>query len=233
MFEKILVDIHSHIFPGLDDGSRSLSDSIEIATKLYNLGYRKMVVTPHNQKGWFNNPPEKIFDALNKLNVAFSVHRLPMKLEAASEYYLDSLFIEHLRKNELLTFGNNYVLIELSPFIFDKNLFSALTEVQEKGYTPVLAHPERYIYFYTQKEKYHQLHEMGVKLQLNLVALSQYVSNEMRCTAEYLVDNKLVSFCGSDSHSLKNPMIIEQLPKETPYFEKLILTNPLLNSSLI
>ncbi len=233
MFEKILVDIHSHIFPNLDDGSQSLSESIEIAQKMYSLGYRKMIVTPHNQKGWFDNPPEKIFEALNKLNVAFSVHRLPMKLEAASEYYLDSLFMEKLRKKELLVFKNQYVLIELSPFIYDKNLFTSLQEVLNRGYIPVLAHPERYIYFYGQKEMYHKLHELGVNLQLNLVALSKSVSIELRSIAEYLVDNKLISFCGSDCHSLKNPLILEKLPNETPYFEKLLNTNPLLNSLLL
>jgi|YNPMSStandDraft_1061717.scaffolds.fasta_scaffold04213_7 tyrosine-protein phosphatase YwqE len=232
MFEKIYVDIHSHIFPGLDDGCKSLSEAIEIAQKMYKLGYRKMIVTPHNQQDWFNNPPEKIIDALNKLNVAFSIHRLNMKLEAASEYYLDNLFLEQIRQKKALTFGKKYVLVELSPFILDKYLFQHLQEIINTGYIPVLAHPERYIYFYQQKDKYHKLHEMGVKLQLNLVALSKSVSNEMRSIAEYLVDEKLVSFCGSDSHSIKNPMILETLEKETLYLEKLIKTNPLLNHTL-
>lgn len=232
MFEKIFVDVHSHIFPGLDDGCKSLSESIEIAQKMYAIGYRKMIVTPHNQQGWFNNSPEKIIDALNKLNIAFSIHRINMKLEAGSEYYLDSLFLEQIRQKKVLTFGIHYVLIELSPFILDKYLFQHLQEVINAGYTPVLAHPERYIYFYQQKEMYHKLHDMGVKLQLNLVALSKNVSTEMRNIAEYLIDEKLVSFCGSDSHSMKNPKIIESLPKETPYLEKMLQTNPLLNYTL-
>ena len=233
MFEKILVDIHSHIFPNLDDGSKSLSESLEIAKKMYSLGYRKMIVTPHNQEGWFENPTEKIIDALNKLNIAFSVHRLELKLEAASEYFLDKLFLERLRKKDILTFGKKYVLVEMSPFILDKNLFNYFKEIMDKGYIPVLAHPERYIYFYQNKDIYHLLHESGVKLQLNLVSLSSFVSAEMRQIAEYLVDQKIVSFCGSDSHSLKNPTIIENLPNETNYLEKLININPLLNVTLM
>lgn len=232
MYDKILVDLHSHILPNLDDGSKSMTESLEIIKIMYNLGYRKMIVTPHNQQGWFLNPPEKIVDALNKMNIAVSIHRINMILEAASEYYLDELFLQTVRKKQVLTFGRKYVLIELSPFIPDKFLLQHLDEIMQQGYVPVLAHPERYTYFYPYKEKYHQLHEIGVKLQLNLVALSSVVSKEMRCIAEYLIDQKLVSFCGSDIHSLKNPKILENLPNETSYLEKLITTNPLLNPSL-
>ncbi len=232
MFEKICVDIHSHIFPGLDDGCKSLSESIEIAQKMYSLGYRKMIVTPHNQQNWFNNPPEKIIEALNKLNIAFSINRLNMKLEAASEYYLDDLFLKQVRQKKVLAFGKKFVLIELSPFILDKFLFNHMQEVLDAGYVPVLAHPERYIYFYQQKEMYHKLHEMGVKHQINLVSISKNVSIEMRSIAEYLIDEKIISFCGSDSHSIINLKIMETLIKDTPYLEKLIQTNPLLNASL-
>ncbi len=232
MYEKILVDIHSHILPNLDDGSKSMTESLEIIKVMHRLGYRKMILTPHNQQGWFTNPTEKIIDALNKMNIAVSIHRLNMILEAASEYYLDELFLQTIRKKLALTFGRKYVLIELSPFILDKFLFQHLDEIMQHGYVPVLAHPERYIYFYQQKEKYHQLHEMGVKLQLNLVALSNEVSKEMRCIAEYLIDQQLVSFCGSDTHSMKNSKILENLPNETSYLEKLVTTNPLLNSTL-
>ncbi|HOU97229.1 MAG TPA: hypothetical protein PLP65_00105 [Bacteroidales bacterium] len=233
MFQSILVDIHSHVLPNLDDGAKSISETIDICKFMQNMGYKKMITTPHNQKGWFANPPEKIYETLNKVNVALSIHRLNIQLDVASEYYLDELFIQQIKNKEVLTFGNNYVLFELSPFICSKSLWSDIQIIMDSGYIPVLAHPERYIYFYNQKEKYHALHEMGVKLQLNLVSLSDIVSKELRCNAEYLVDNQLVSFCGSDSHSLKNPSTIAQLQKSTPYFEKLIQTNPLLNKTLL
>ncbi|MCX7861411.1 MAG: hypothetical protein N2449_00245 [Bacteroidales bacterium] len=233
MFDKILVDIHSHVLPNLDDGSKSLTESLEIIKTFHKLGYRKMITTPHNQQGWFNNSPEQIMDALNKMNIAISIHRINILLEAASEYFLDDLFLELLRKKKLLTFKNKYVLIELSPFILDKFLFQRMDEILQHGYIPVLAHPERYIYFYQRKEQFHKLHEMGVKLQLNLISLSSAVSTELRTIAEYLIDEKLISFCGSDSHSMKNPKIIENLPNETTYLEKLIQTNPLLNHTLM
>lgn len=233
MFNSIAVDIHSHILPGLDDGVKNISETIDICKKMQELGYKKMIVTPHNQHGWFYNPEEKIYEALNKVNVALSVHKIQLKLAVASEYYLDQTFMNAVKEKNVLTFGNNYVLFELSPFILSKTLWEDTQTIFDSGYTPVMAHPERYIYFYNYKEKYHQLHEMGVKLQLNLVSLSPGVSKELRCNAEYLIDNKLVSFCGSDSHSMKNPNIIASLSKSAPYLEKLIQTNNLLNSSLI
>lgn len=233
MFQNLLVDIHSHILPCLDDGAKSISETIEICKLMQNMGYKMIIATPHNQKGWFFNPPEKIYETLNKVNVALSIHRINLQLAVASEYYLDDLFIQQIKNKEVLTFGNNYVLLELSPFICSKSLWTDIQLIFDNGYTPVLAHPERYIYFYNQKEKYHNLHEMGVKLQLNLVSLSPNVSRELRCIAEYLVDNLLVSFCGSDSHSIKNPTIISQLEKTTPYVDKLLQTNPLLNKTLL
>lgn len=233
MFQNILVDIHSHLLPGLDDGAKSITETIEICKLMYQLGYQKIIATPHNQKGWFNNPPEKIYETLNKVNIALSVHRINLQLGVASEYYLDELFIQQIKKKDVLTFGQNYVLFELSPFICSKTLFSDIRTIIDYGYTPVLAHPERYIYFYNQKEKYNYLNELGVKLQLNLVSLSYSVSKELRSNAEYLVDCQLVSFCGSDSHSVKNPNIIAQLANTTVYFDKLLQTNPLLNKTLL
>ncbi len=231
---KLLVDIHSHILPNLDDGSKSITETIEICKKMAELGFQKMIVTPHNQKDWFNNPPEKIVDALNKTNVALSIHRVPIILQAASEYYLDDLFISKIKAKEVLTFGNNHVLFELSPFIPDKNLFNHIELILNAGYTPVLAHPERYIYFYNQKAIYHKLIELDVKFQLNLISLSNKVSIELRNIAEYLVDNDLISFCGSDTHSLKNPLIIEELYKENnPYLNKILNMPSLLNNSLL
>jgi tyrosine-protein phosphatase YwqE len=232
MFRKIVVDIHSHLLPCLDDGVKNLLDSIEIIKMMCDLGYKKLIITPHNQLDWFNNPPEKIMEALNKLNIAISVHRINIILQAASEYYLDKAFIKSLKNKELLTFGKNYVLIELSPFILSKSFYSDLDEVFQQGYTPVLAHPERYIYFYHQKEHYHHLAEMGVKLQLNLVSLSEHVSKELRSAAEYLVENNLVSFCGSDSHSMKNPLIIKSLA-DNAFFVTLVNSDNLLNSTLL
>lgn len=233
MFQNILVDIHSHILPCLDDGAKSISETIDICKIMHRLGYQKMIATPHNQKGWFTNPPEKIYETLNKVNVALSIHRINLQIGVASEYYLDDLFMQQIKNKEVLTFGDNYLLFELSPFICSKTLWNDIQTIFDNGYTPVLAHPERYIYFYNNKDKYHQLHEMGVKLQLNLISLSPNVSKELRCNAEYLVDNQLVSFCGSDSHSIKNPSIIAQLDNSSPYFSKLLQTNPLLNPTLI
>lgn len=233
MFDLIAVDIHSHILPGLDDGVTNITETIEICKKMLQLGYKKMIVTPHNIDGLFYNPKEKVYEELNKVKVALFNNNINIQLSAASEYYLNNKFIDSIKKKDVLTFGKKYVLFELSPFILHETLWEDIQVIIDNGYIPVLAHPERYVYFHNNKEKYHQLHEMGVKLQLNLVSLSQEVSKELRSIAEYLIDNKLVSFCGSDTHSIKNTMIISTLPCSTRYLEKLIKTNNLLNSSLL
>ncbi|WP_242920870.1 tyrosine-protein phosphatase [Pontibacter liquoris] len=225
------VDMHSHVLPGLDDGADSPERSLELITALKAMGYRKLIMTPHVMSDFYRNTPEGIRARLQLLQEAILEAGIEMELGCAAEYYLDEGLLDKLEKGEeLLTFGDNYLLFETSFLNEPMNLREAIFQMQANGYQPVLAHPERYTYFYGKYEELAGLHDLGVLFQLNLNSLTGYYSPGAREVAERLIDEGLVDFLGSDTHSLRH---IESL-KKVLYSKHLTkaLALPIRNSQL-
>lgn len=202
--------MHSHLIPGIDDGVKSLDESISIIKKFIDLGYRKIITTPHVMADYYKNTPEIIRDGLQVLQKRIKNDALNIEVEAAAEYYLDEYFIELLNKNkEILTFGDNYVLFELpfmnKPIHLDEGIFLMLS----KGYKPILAHPERYTYWYDDFEKYDELRARGVLLQMNLLSLTGHYSPQTKKIAEKMVDADLVDAVGTDCHRIEHLFQLE------------------------
>ncbi|WP_299822653.1 CpsB/CapC family capsule biosynthesis tyrosine phosphatase [uncultured Pontibacter sp.] len=204
-FSALGVDMHSHILPGLDDGSDSLEKSLELVLAMKELGYRKLIMTPHIMSDFYKNTPEGIRERLQLLREAVQQAGIEMELDCAAEYYLDEGFLEKLENDEeVLTFGDNYLLFETSFLNEPLNLREAIFKMRSKGYKPVLAHPERYNYFYGKFEELVELWRQGVLFQPNLNSLSGYYSPGAKAVAEKLIDNGMVDFLGSDVHGLKH-----------------------------
>src|SRR5688500_18506007 len=110
----VKTDMHSHLIPGIDDGSKSMEDTLNMLRKFNELGYQKVITTPHVMSDFYKNTPEIILGGLAHVRSAIKAENLPIEIEAAAEYYLDFKFDELIKKKELLTFGDNYVLFELS-----------------------------------------------------------------------------------------------------------------------
>lgn len=215
-FSLIGVDLHSHLLPGIDDGAQDMSDTIQLLSELKALGYHKAITTPHNQADFFENPSDKIRMKLDDVRNHIAKIGLDFEIEAASEYYLDYKFRERIKNKDLLTFGDNYVLFELSPTMKPMNFETLIFEMQMAGYRPVLAHPERYGYFYG-KGQYQELTDKGILLQVNISSLSPFVASPVRKAAESIIKDELVTFAGSDTHSIQNIHILKNQ-----------LTNPIL-----
>lgn len=230
-FSQLVVDVHSHILPGLDDGSKSFEDSAEIIKGLISLGYKKVITTPHNQADLYINTPNIIAARLNELQDYLVTQNINIEIEAASEYFFDYEFLSKIRNKELLTFGNNYVLFELSTILPPVNFETLVFEMQMAGYRPVLAHPERYSYWHRNFDYYSELNDKGVLLQVNLHSFHPQIAPPIRNTAEKLAQNKLVSLAGSDTHSYSNIEILRSL-YTNPNVYKLLNENKLLNSQL-
>lgn len=231
LLAELGVDMHSHILPGIDDGAETLEKSLEMVAVLGDLGYRKLIVTPHIMGDFYRNTPTGIREKLNLVKAAVKGKGWTIELDCAAEYYLDEWFLSKVKAEEpLLSFGNNYVLIETSyinePFNFKEIIFS----LKAAGYTPVLAHPERYTYLYNRIEDLQEIHDSGVLFQININSFAGYYSPAAKKIAEKLVDLKLVHFVGSDAHSLRH---LDVLPKAAanPYFKK-ALALPLRNPQL-
>lgn len=196
-------DLHSHLIPGIDDGVKTLEESINIIKELKNLGYKKLITTPHIMSHRFPNNKENILVGLEKVQSELIKQNIDIEIQAAAEYYYDEHFIELIRKKDLLTFGDNYVLFELSytsnPFGLEQVVF----ELLNSGYKPILAHPERYTFYSNSLEKYDILKDLGLHFQINLNSLHKFYGKKPKSAAEYLVKNSLVDFIGSDIHSIK------------------------------
>lgn len=225
------VDIHSHFIPGIDDGAQSLAQTMELLQAMVELGYRKVITTPHSMADGYFNPPDVILGGLGKVRAEVARIGLPIEVHAAAEYYLDHAFEPQVERKQVLTFGKNFVLFEL-PFIGEPAMLRQVVfQMQTQGYRPVLAHPERYSFWYNDLSKYTELKERGVLFQLNLVALSGAYGPQARQIAERLIDAGAYEFLGTDCHNMNHVEAIRNTLTR-PYLHKLIGSGKLLNSTL-
>ncbi len=227
-----LVDLHSHLIPGIDDGSKSMEESIALVRSLKDLGFKKLITTPHVMSHRFPNSSETILSGLLELQEELKNREIEIEIEAASEYYLDEHFMKLLAKREILVFGENYLLFEMSYSIKPLNLESAIFEMKSAGYAPVLAHPERYLFMHRDLDIYRRLKEAGVLFQLNLNSLGGHYSKPVQKVAEKLIKNGWVDFLGSDTHNAKH---IERFSKKlnSKLLSKIFKNNAILNERLL
>jgi len=230
-FSGIGTDMHSHIIPGIDDGARTLNDSLLLAKKFKALGYKKLIATPHIMADYFRNTPDTINRGLDTLRKGLLEIELDLEVDAAAEYYLDEILEKKIRQKEVLTFGDNYLLFELSYVNAPQNLIDFIRLMQDAGYKPVLAHPERYPYYYNSFESYRQIRETGCLLQLNGIALTGYYGAGAKKIAGEMVENHMVDFLGSDMHHLKHATALED-SLGTPLMQQL-LAQAQLNNALL
>ncbi|GAB4050268.1 tyrosine-protein phosphatase [Spirosoma litoris] len=228
------VDIHSHLLPDLDDGVNSLEETLVCLRQLADWGIHKVVTTPHVSRDWYPNGTSTIQESLTAVQELIIEHELPLTIEVAAEYLLDDFFMESLNKGDLLAFGEKrYLLVETGwsapPFGLDDMLF----RIQTHGYTPVLAHPERYKYYHSDKDKHTlgHLREAGCLFQLNWMSLCGRYGSQVEKQARYLLQNAWVDFIGSDMHRSKDISTMTRLFNSADM--KLLEEQPLLNMSLL
>ena len=219
-FSLFETDMHSHLLPGIDDGAKTIEESLGMILKFHNLGYKKLIMTPHVMEDYYRNTPEIILGKLEEVRQELKEFGVEMELGAAAEYYYDETLIEKIKEKKLLTFGDNYVLFEYAFGAEPQQITSLLFEMKTNGYRPVLAHYERYGYYHNQPEKIQEYRDNGILIQLNLLSLCGHYGPQVEKQAKYLVDNKLIDFVASDCHRIEHLQIIER-NATNPYFHKL------------
>lgn len=218
----ITADMHSHILPGIDDGSPDLKTSIALVRGLMALGIKKSIATPHVIGDLYRNNPDTIGKALKSLQDELKRQNLAFEVSAAAEYMLDSYFYELLHSGKpLLTIRDNMLLTEFSyasrPDDPGKLSFAIITA----GYTPILAHPERYPYYYGNLKMINHLADLGFLLQVNLLSLTGYYGKEAAKVAQYIVKNDLASFLGTDLHHDRHMQALSD-PRNRRLFDKFL-----------
>jgi len=203
-YGMLSTDMHSHLIPGIDDGAKEIEDSIELIRNLHELGFRKLYTTPHIMSDYFKNTPENINAGLERVREAIAAEGIDMEIHAGAEYYLDDGFTKKLENEKLLTIGDNYLLFEISYINCPDNVEEVIFRMQVQGYKPILAHPERYPFWYGDFSKYQKLKDIGAILQVNINSLGGYYGADARRTAERLIDAGLVDLLGTDCHHLRH-----------------------------
>ena len=194
---KGITDIHSHYLPEVDDGMKTFEESIDALSSMKEHGVKRVYLTPHIVADY----PKNNADFLKGQFVEFQKKASTgIELILAAEYMLDASFFLHM-EDELLCLKDNHVLIE-TPFLSPSpELDNAIYNLQVRGYHPILAHPERYLYM--DKDDYNSVKSKGCKFQMNLMSLSGLYGKRPYDVAWYLLEKGLYDFTGTDIHNYK------------------------------
>jgi len=216
--EWLGVDIHSHLLPGIDDGSKNMEQSVNYIHQLQELGFSKLICTPHIYSDIYPNSPETILPVLSSVVASVAQAGLKVELGAAAEYMAESDF---LAVEGLLTLKENYILIEMSYLTETPNIDQIIFDLQIKGYQVILAHPERYGFYHKHSERYSRIKELGCHLQLNLLSVLGYYGKGVQEMAEFLLQHELYDFAGTDLHHDKHLSILSSAIRNGALFKKI------------
>lgn len=227
------VDMHSHLLPGLDDGLKDIETTISFIGELHAMGYTKLICTPHILAELYPNSPETILPKLDLVREALKQNDIPVTVEAAAEYMVDTDMEKLVRSGKpLLTFGKNLILIEMSYLAASPNIEQVIFALKLKGLQPVLAHPERYVFYHGDFEKYERMADLGCLLQVNLLSLLGYYGKHIKVVAEKLFERKMVSLVGTDMHHINHLNGLKELATRKEFY-KLIEGAELQNKTLL
>lgn len=232
-YSLLRADIHSHLLPGIDDGADSLLNALELISGLKNLGFSKLITTPHIRSDMYKNTPSIINKKCELVNKELQKRKIEIGLHAAAEYFLDAYVLELLKKKEpLLTIKDGMVLVEFSVMHQAMNMKELIFELLMAGYKPIIAHPERYVYFHGKYEMLHAFLENGCLFQMNLLSASGHNGKTIADMTNYLVENDFYDFVATDIH---HPGHLERLTKlrVNQKIQNLISGNRLLNQTLV
>lgn len=229
-YGPIVVDMHSHVLPGIDDGAQTPEESVVLIKKMIELGIKKVIATPHVMVDYYRNDRDSIMNALAVLKAELINQNIDIPVEAAAEHYFDETFEKRIEERSLMTMGaDNYVLFELSFINEPPNIIQTIQKMRDAGYKPILAHPERYAYM--DIERMMMIRSWGCALQINTISLTGYYGKPTKKMAEDMVDNQIVDFISSDMHHPRHAQAFEDA-LTTDYVEKLLKDYPLKNKLL-
>jgi len=196
-------DIHCHILPGIDDGSPDPETSISLINGLHDLGIERIIASPHIAAEEFPNTHETLGEAFSKLKTALADASIDIPVAHSAEYRIDEGLNTILEENKLIPYPGNYVLIENSWIQEPWNLEQLIFDLQIRGFNPIMAHPERFVYYHNHPERYDALHEK-LPFQVNVLSLAGHYGKNIKSVAESLLKKGYVDFLGTDTHNQRH-----------------------------
>lgn len=229
-----MIDIHSHIIPGVDDGSRSIEESLRMLRSAVRQGVTSIIATSHSDAFRFN--AELVNIKYKLLQEAVKENGIPITLGFGTELYCSVRFIEEnlelLKSGTFPTMnGTDYVLAEFSTGVSEEDAVYCLTRLQEGGYRPILAHAERCAFI--DEHAAEHLRERGILFQINVYSVKEESDRNIRNRANMLLRKGLADFAGSDAHRMihRPPAYTEGIKHmyseyDRDYIDKVLIHNP-------
>ena len=202
-FAPLGIDIHCHMLPGVDDGSKSNEESLACLKVMRDAGFEKVICTPHYQYPRFPNVESDIQNRYDSMLLDFTslnAQNIPQMIGVAGEYRVDSGFSDRIKNNQFLLVGGKYLLTEFSLHQQVIGLDQVMFDLQMKNYEIILAHPERYPYYSSASSKLQHLKDMGVYFQVNILSLIGFYGEDPRRKAFEMIEKGWVEFLGTDMH---------------------------------
>lgn len=216
--EWLGVYMHSHFLPGIDDGLANVTRSISLIQKLNAIGVTKIHFTPHIFKELYPNSSDTINFALKSVKQALSEAKMSVGVGAETEYMIDENYV--LNK-DLMCLPNRHLLIEMSYLSETANIEKTIFDHQMKGYTVILAHPERYVFYHQDPSRFSRFKDMGVLFELNLLSVAGYYGKEVKKMADHLLIGKMYDLAGTDLHHDKHLDALTRATQSGFLYEKL------------
>jgi protein-tyrosine phosphatase len=199
-FSVLGMDMHSHLIPGIDDGAKTMEESLELIRGLIQLGYSGAITTPHVMGDYYPNTGAIIQTGREELRRAIRQAGLTFRLEASAEYNLDNYTAELFAQGDILPMPGKRLLVELSFFGAPPDLENRIFQLRLQGYSPILAHPERYSYYQGNLSALERIRDLGCALQVNILSLTGHYGSQIAKWAKILLDKDMVSYLGTDMH---------------------------------
>ena len=232
IFEMLGTDMHNHLIPCVDDGSRSTEESIACIRTMQQLGYKRIYITPHFQSPRFPNNEDDIKQRYESLRAALAEKGVTMEMAGvAGEYRIDDSFAHRMESSSFLKINDKYVLVELSLHQQRMGVEEVMFDMQMKGYEVILAHPERYPYFNVHSQKTEQLKEQGVYFQLNILSLNGFYGESAQRRAIDFLNAGWVEFMGTDMHNTTYAQALTDAARNKR-IRKILETHKFLNTEL-
>lgn len=207
-----MTDFHNHLLPGIDDGSKSIEESIKMLELYREMGFEKVIPSPHIYNELYFNTEESIQKSYSALQSNIENSSLkPLMGGFAAEYMIDEFFVKSLDENpSLLTPFKDHILLEIPFFGQLDSIINVTFKLQQLGFTPILAHPERY-FSVTNPSDFLSLKDRGILLQLNALSLMGHYGADVSKKAFKLMDLNAYDFVSTDAHHSKHLKILKHL----------------------
>jgi protein-tyrosine phosphatase len=216
-------DIHNHILPGIDDGAKTVAESMRLIQGMGAFGITNFICTPHIMENYYPNNRETIQSALSLVQNNLKMNNLThVRVQAAAEHMIDSGFELLVDSNSLMPISENYVLVEMSYLQASLNFEESIKKLGDQGLFPIFAHPERYAYLRYDRGDYTRMKALGMLFQLNLLSLSGYYGKDVHKKALALLENNQIDFLGSDIHNENHLKHLKNIQVSTKVLDKVI-----------